>query len=83
MIQRVLITAGASGIGLAIAKAFAADGARIHIADIDGQAVDGVTRAHEQMTGSVTDVSDPDAVKRRGSESAISGLHGRAKSAGL
>jgi len=64
MIQRVLITAGASGIGLAIAKAFAADGARIHIADIDGQAVDGVAGAHEQMTGSVTDVSDPDAVKR-------------------
>ena len=28
MAQKVLVTAGASGIGLAIAKAFAADGAR-------------------------------------------------------
>jgi NAD(P)-dependent dehydrogenase (short-subunit alcohol dehydrogenase family) len=36
MAKRVLITAGASGIGRAIAEAFAAEGARIWVADIDG-----------------------------------------------
>ena len=39
MAQRVLITAGASGIGLSVAKAFFADGGRVHVADIDAEAV--------------------------------------------
>ena len=30
--KRVLITAGAAGIGLAIAEGFAAEGARVHVA---------------------------------------------------
>jgi NAD(P)-dependent dehydrogenase (short-subunit alcohol dehydrogenase family) len=37
--QSVLITAGASGIGLAIAKAFHAAGARVYICDIDAAAL--------------------------------------------
>lgn len=53
MTQRVLVTAGASGIGPAIAKAFAADGARVHIADMDKRAVKDVTEANERITGSV------------------------------
>ncbi|EBA00072.1 SDR family oxidoreductase [Marinobacter sp. ELB17] len=36
---RVLITAGANGIGLAIAKAFQEAGARVHVCDIDTQAL--------------------------------------------
>jgi len=36
---RVLVTAGASGIGLATARAFAAEGARILICDIDEKAL--------------------------------------------
>jgi NAD(P)-dependent dehydrogenase (short-subunit alcohol dehydrogenase family) len=40
MTQRDLVTAGATGIGLAIATAFAAHGAKIHIANIDRAAVD-------------------------------------------
>ena len=47
MSQRVLITAGANGIGLAIAKAFAAAGARVHIADINADAVSAVTGEHQ------------------------------------
>ena len=34
MTQKVLVTAGAAGIGLAIARAFAADGAKVHITDV-------------------------------------------------
>ncbi|MEU6263599.1 SDR family oxidoreductase [Saccharopolyspora shandongensis] len=60
--QRVLVTAGANGIGLAIAQAFAADGAQVHIGDIDAAAVDQVTAGTESITGSVCDVSDPTAV---------------------
>jgi NAD(P)-dependent dehydrogenase (short-subunit alcohol dehydrogenase family) len=62
MTQRVLITAGANGIGLATARAFAETGARGHIADIDADAVKALTSEIENITGSVTDVSNPDAV---------------------
>ncbi|MGK5079996.1 SDR family oxidoreductase [Janthinobacterium sp. HLX7-2] len=64
MALRALITAGASGIGLAIAKSLAADGTRVHIADVNAQAVKEVTAAHPLITGSVTDISDAQAVKR-------------------
>ncbi len=59
---RVLVTAGAAGIGAAIARAFAAQGARVHIADIDADAVRAMTDELDGVTGSVTDVSDPVAV---------------------
>ncbi len=39
MSQRVLITAGASGVGRAMAEAFAARGARVWVADVDGSAL--------------------------------------------
>jgi len=59
MSQRVLITAGAGGIGLAIAKAFVARGARVHIADVNAQAVEEITRQTPAITGTVGDVSKP------------------------
>ena len=40
MTQRVLITAGASGIGREFARAFAANGAKIFVCDIDSKALD-------------------------------------------
>lgn len=57
MAQRVLITAGAGGIGLALAKAFAANGARVHIADVNAEAVQEITGANPAITGSVGDIS--------------------------
>lgn len=59
MNQRVLITAGAGGIGLAIANAFVASGARVHIADINAEAVAKITGDTPGITGSVGDVGKP------------------------
>lgn len=59
---KVLITAGASGIGLAMARAFHAAQARVCICDIDG---DGLRRAAGEMPGLLTclcDVGDRAAV---------------------
>ena len=42
---RVLITAGAGGIGLETARAFAAEGARVHVCDVDGNALRALARS--------------------------------------
>ena len=61
---RVIVTAGAGGIGRAIADAFLQEGARVHVCDVDGAAVDGFVAAHRngatagRASGSVCDVSD-------------------------
>lgn len=44
MSQRVLITAGAAGIGREIARAFAATGAKVFICDIDTKALDALAK---------------------------------------
>lgn len=60
--QRVLVTAGAGGIGLAIARAFVADRARVHIADIDREAVAAAVASSPSITGTVGDLGDPATV---------------------
>ena len=57
MTQRVLITAGAGGIGLSIAKAFAANGARVHIADVNAEAVREIIQQNPSISGTVGDIS--------------------------
>jgi NAD(P)-dependent dehydrogenase (short-subunit alcohol dehydrogenase family) len=49
MLQRVMITAGGSGIGWAIAKAFADISAKVHICDIDERALGEVTAKYPQI----------------------------------
>ncbi|MEO8751521.1 MAG: SDR family oxidoreductase [Casimicrobiaceae bacterium] len=61
---RVLVTAGASGIGLATARAFARDGARVHVCDIDKAALSALAASDPDLTHSVCDVADPASVAR-------------------
>ena len=60
--QRVMITAGAAGIGLAIAKAFASQGAKVHICDVDETALAEAKAALPGIDTANVDVADPDAI---------------------
>jgi NAD(P)-dependent dehydrogenase (short-subunit alcohol dehydrogenase family) len=60
---RVLVTAGANGIGLAIARAFAGEGAKVHICDVDTEALKALKTSDPTLTQTVCDVSDRAAVK--------------------
>ncbi|MHA2790152.1 SDR family oxidoreductase [Corynebacterium sp. S7] len=64
MSKRILITAGASGIGLATARAFVAQGDKVHIADINAEAVAEVVASDDHITGTVADVSKPEDIAR-------------------
>ena len=55
---RVLVTAGASGIGAAIASAFDETGAQIHICDIDEAALAKFQKSFPRSQASKADVAD-------------------------
>ncbi|ADP13610.1 short chain dehydrogenase family protein 2 [Achromobacter xylosoxidans A8] len=55
--KRVLITAGAQGIGLAIARRFLEAGAEVHVCDVDEAACKAAAAEHPRLGVSVTDVS--------------------------
>ena len=61
---RVLVTAGAGGIGLAIARRFAAEGARVHTCDVDEMALSALAASEPGITATPCDVSDRSAVQR-------------------
>lgn len=59
---RVLVTAGAAGIGRAIAAAFEAAGARVFVCDVDAAALAAMRERHPGIPGTLTDVADPKSV---------------------
>ncbi|AOI75828.1 SDR family oxidoreductase [Burkholderia sp. NRF60-BP8] len=66
---RVLVTGGASGIGLEIARAFAECGARVHVCDASQAAIAALAdrpphAAASAIGATLADVSDPAAVDR-------------------
>lgn len=61
--QRVLITAGAGGIGRAIAAAFLARGARVFVCDIDSQALAAMQADFPEAGTAICDISSRDAVQ--------------------
>jgi len=56
--KRVVVTAGAQGIGLAITEAFVAAGAEVHICDVNGDFLAAAKSRFPGVTQSRTDVSN-------------------------
>src|SRR4030088_2462772 len=61
---RVLVTAGASGIGLATARAFAREGAHVHVCDIDEATLASLATSDPAISPSTCDVADATSVAR-------------------
>ncbi len=55
---RVLITAGAGGIGLKVAEAFLGEGAAVHVCDVDKENLAALKKSHPRITSSLCDVAD-------------------------
>ncbi|APW38625.1 3-oxoacyl-[acyl-carrier-protein] reductase [Rhodoferax koreense] len=82
---RVLVTAGASGIGAAVARAFHETGARVHVCDIDRAALDRFNAASPGITASVADAAVSDDVERvfHDVQGALGGLDVLVNNAGI
>ena len=62
--KRALVTGAAAGIGAAIAATYRDAGARVHVCDVDTRALDAFAARYPDISTSVIDVSDDDAVGR-------------------
>ncbi|MGF6508200.1 SDR family oxidoreductase [Paraburkholderia sp. 32] len=83
--RRVLVTAGAGGIGRAITEAFVAAGATVHVCDIDEAALEQIQAQLPRVTASVCDIADRAAASRMVAEaaSALGGLDVLINNAGI
>jgi NAD(P)-dependent dehydrogenase (short-subunit alcohol dehydrogenase family) len=62
--RRVLVTAGAAGIGRAIVQAFAAAGGKVHVCDLDTAALAELRASVPGVTTSVCDIGNRAGVER-------------------
>ncbi|MCY0877491.1 MAG: SDR family oxidoreductase [Firmicutes bacterium] len=87
--QVVIVTGGAQGIGMAITRAFAREGARVAIADIDAEAGEELAQALREEPGEVRpwtcDVASEESVSRvvQGVLEAWGALHVVVNNAGI
>lgn len=83
--KRVLVTAGAAGIGRAIVQAFAAQGARVHVCDLDSAALAELQVLIPGVTTTLCDIGDRGAVERMVGEAAtrLGGLDVLINNAGI
>jgi NAD(P)-dependent dehydrogenase (short-subunit alcohol dehydrogenase family) len=83
--QRVLVTAGASGIGRAIADLLIDNGARVHVCDVSKTFLENFRSAHPDHGTSVCDVSDEAQVERLFADvrSTLGGLDALINNAGI
>jgi NAD(P)-dependent dehydrogenase (short-subunit alcohol dehydrogenase family) len=61
---RVLVTAGASGIGREIVRAFVEEGARVHVCDVDRAGLESLAAESPAISATPADMSDRAAVAR-------------------
>ncbi|SMF76189.1 NAD(P)-dependent dehydrogenase, short-chain alcohol dehydrogenase family [Tistlia consotensis] len=82
---RVLVTAGAAGIGAVIAEAFLEAGARVLVCDLDAEALGQFAARHPEAATTLADVADPAAVERLFAEVAarLGGLDVLVNNAGI
>ena len=81
----MLVTAGAAGIGRAIAQAFAAAGARVHVCDLDAAALQTLRADTPGISTSVCDIGDRAAIGTMVAEAvqALGGLDVLVNNAGI
>src|SRR5688572_30267169 len=72
---RVMVTAGAGGIGRAIATTFLRQGARVHICDVAAEALAATASEFPGLGTTLADVADPAQVDRL-FEEAVANLGG-------
>jgi NAD(P)-dependent dehydrogenase (short-subunit alcohol dehydrogenase family) len=82
---RVLVTAGAGGIGREVARAYVAEGARVHVCDVDEAALAALSESDPRVTRSRVDVADRGEVARLFDEAlaALGGLDVLINNAGI
>ena len=61
---RALVTAGANGIGREVARAFVAEGANVHVCDVDEEALANLKDSNPEITQSKADVAERRDVDR-------------------
>jgi NAD(P)-dependent dehydrogenase (short-subunit alcohol dehydrogenase family) len=61
---RVVVTAGAAGIGREIARAFVSEGANVHVGDVDAKALQALAHSDPKITRTLADVADRKDVER-------------------
>jgi NAD(P)-dependent dehydrogenase (short-subunit alcohol dehydrogenase family) len=83
--QRVLITAGAGGIGREIARAFAAQGGKIYVCDIDEAGLTAIRKDIPGITAAHCDMASRTAIERMVPEAvaALGGLDVLVNNAGI